>query len=103
MCDDIELEMDSNFTDKEKQIVVRDLEQKLLEEKSDVPTYPLLDITKAAKEQELGLGLYLQGGMSVILEVDIPYWLGQCKTLIMKPLHQLIILLCRTKMRKLVF
>ena len=74
MCDSIELERESDFTDKEKQIVVRDLEQNLLEEKSDVPTYPLLDITyKSCKEQELGLGLDLQGGMSVILEVDIPY------------------------------
>jgi SecD/SecF fusion protein len=58
--------------DKEKQQIVSHYEQKLLEENRDQPTYPILDLDyQRCKDQELGLGLDLQGGMSVTLEVSI--------------------------------
>jgi SecD/SecF fusion protein len=58
--------------DKEKQQIVSYYEQKLLAEKRDQPTYPILDLDyQRCKDQELGLGLDLQGGMSVTLEVSI--------------------------------
>ena len=58
--------------DKEKQQIVSFYEQKLLAEKADQPTYPLIDLDyQRCKDQELGLGLDLQGGMSVTLEVSI--------------------------------
>ena len=58
--------------DKEKQQIVSFYEQKLLAEKADQPTYPILDLDyQRCKDQELGLGLDLQGGMSVTLEVSI--------------------------------
>jgi SecD/SecF fusion protein len=58
--------------DKEKQQIVSLYEQKLLAEKADQPTYPILDLDyQRCKDQELGLGLDLQGGMSVTLEVSI--------------------------------
>ena len=58
--------------DKEKQQIVSYYEQNLLEENRDQPTYPILDLDyQRCKDQELGLGLDLQGGMSVTLEVSI--------------------------------
>jgi SecD/SecF fusion protein len=58
--------------DKEKQQIVSYYEQKLLVENRDKPTYPILDLDyQRCKDQELGLGLDLQGGMSVTLEVSI--------------------------------
>ena len=58
--------------DKEKQQIISYYEQKLLAEKADQPTYPVLDLDyQRCKDQELGLGLDLQGGMSVTLEVSI--------------------------------
>ena len=58
--------------DKEKQQIVSHYEQKLLAENRDQPTYPILDLDyQRCKDQELGLGLDLQGGMSVTLEVSI--------------------------------
>ena len=58
--------------DKEKQQIVSHYEQKLLAENRDQPTYPILDLDyQRCKDQELGLGLDLQGGMSVALEVSI--------------------------------
>ena len=58
--------------DKEKQQIVSYYEQKLLTENRDQPTYPILDLDyQRCKDQELGLGLDLQGGMSVTLEVSI--------------------------------
>ena len=58
--------------DKEKQQIVSFYEQKLLAEKADQPTYPIIDLDyQRCKDQELGLGLDLQGGMSVTLEVSI--------------------------------
>ena len=58
--------------DKEKQQIISFYEQKLLAEKADQPTYPVLDLDyQRCKDQELGLGLDLQGGMSVTLEVSI--------------------------------
>jgi len=58
--------------DKEKQQIISFYEQKLLVEKADQPTYPVLDLDyQRCKDQELGLGLDLQGGMSVTLEVSI--------------------------------
>lgn len=58
--------------DKEKQQIVSYYEQKLLAENRDQPTYPILDLDyQRCKDQELGLGLDLQGGMSVTLEVSI--------------------------------
>jgi SecD/SecF fusion protein len=58
--------------DKEKQQIVSFYEQKLLAENADQPTYPVIDLDyQRCKDQELGLGLDLQGGMSVTLEVSI--------------------------------
>ena len=58
--------------DKEKQQIVSFYEQKLLAEKADQPTYPVIDLDyQRCKDQELGIGLDLQGGMSVTLEVSI--------------------------------
>ena len=58
--------------DKEKQQIISYYEQKLLAENRDKPTYPILDLDyQRCKDQELGLGLDLQGGMSVTLEVSI--------------------------------
>ncbi|MDB0020633.1 protein translocase subunit SecDF [bacterium] len=58
--------------DKEKQQIVSYYEQKLLVENRDIPIYPILDLDyQRCKDQELGLGLDLQGGMSVTLEVSI--------------------------------
>ena len=58
--------------DKEKQQIVSYYEQKLLAENRDQPTYPILDLDyQRCKDQELGLGLDLQGGMRVTLEVSI--------------------------------
>ena len=58
--------------DKEKQQIISFYEQKLLAEKADQPTYPVIDLDyQRCKDQELGLGLDLQGGMSVTLEVSI--------------------------------
>ena len=58
--------------DKEKQQIVSHYEQKLLAENRNQPTYPILDLDyQRCKDQELGLGLDLQGGMSVTLEVSI--------------------------------
>ena len=57
---------------KEKQQIVSYYEQKLLSDKSDAPVYPVIDLDyQRCKDQELGLGLDLQGGMSVTLEVSI--------------------------------
>ena len=48
-------------------------EQKYLAEHGEDATYPVLDISyQKCKDQQLGLGLDLQGGMSVTLEVSIP-------------------------------
>jgi SecD/SecF fusion protein len=59
-------------SDKEKQQIISHYEQKLLAENRDQPTYPILDLDyQRCKDQELGLGLDLQGGMSVTLEVSI--------------------------------
>ena len=58
--------------DKEKQKIVSYFEQKLLAENRNQPIYPVLDLDyQRCKDQELGLGLDLQGGMSVTLEVSI--------------------------------
>jgi hypothetical protein len=58
--------------DKEKQQIVAHYEQKLLSEKARESSYPVLDLDyQRCKDQELGLGLDLQGGMSVTLEVSI--------------------------------
>ena len=58
--------------DKEKLQIVAYFEQKLLAEKADESTYPVIDLDyQRCKDQELGLGLDLQGGMSVTLEVSI--------------------------------
>ena len=58
--------------DKEKQKIVSYYEQKLLAENRNQPIYPVLDLDyQRCKDQELGLGLDLQGGMSVTLEVSI--------------------------------
>jgi SecD/SecF fusion protein len=58
--------------DKEKQQIVAHYEQKLLTEKARESSYPVLDLDyQRCKDQELGLGLDLQGGMSVTLEVSI--------------------------------
>ena len=57
---------------KEKLQIVSYYEQKLLSDQSDVPVYPVIDLDyQRCKDQELGLGLDLQGGMSVTLEVSI--------------------------------
>ena len=57
---------------KEKQQIVSFYEQKLLSDQSDAPVYPVIDLDyQRCKDQELGLGLDLQGGMSVTLEVSI--------------------------------
>ncbi|MEC8286664.1 MAG: protein translocase subunit SecD, partial [Bacteroidota bacterium] len=57
---------------KEKQQIVSYYEQKLLSDQSDAPVYPIIDLDyQRCKDQELGLGLDLQGGMSVTLEVSI--------------------------------
>ena len=59
-------------SDKEKQQIISYFEQQLLAEKADQPTYPIIDLDyQRCKDQELGLGLDLQGGMSVTLEVSI--------------------------------
>ena len=59
-------------SEKVKQLVINHYEQKLLSDKSDTPVYPLIDLDyQRCKDQELGLGLDLQGGMSVTLEVSI--------------------------------
>ena len=59
-------------SDKEKQQIISFYEQKLLAENANKPTYPLIDLDyQRCKDQELGLGLDLQGGMSVTLEVSI--------------------------------
>ena len=48
---------------KEKQEIVSFYEQKLLAAKANEPTYPFLDLDyQRCKDQELGLGLDLQGG-----------------------------------------
>lgn len=48
-------------------------EQKYISDHSDEPVYPLLGLTyQRCKDQQLGLGLDLQGGMSVTLDVSIP-------------------------------
>ena len=58
--------------DKEKLQIVAYFEQNLLAEKADESTYPVIDLDyQRCKDQELGLGLDLQGGMSVTLEVSI--------------------------------
>ena len=47
--------------DKEKQQIISFYEQKLLAEKADQPTYPVIDLDyQRCKDQELGLGLDLQ-------------------------------------------
>ena len=57
--------------DKEKQQIISYYEQKLLAEKADQPTYPVLDLDyQRCKDQELGLGLDLQGGMRFTIEVS---------------------------------
>ena len=57
---------------KEKLQIVSYYEQKLLSDQSDAPVYPVIDLDyQRCKDQELGLGLDLQGGMSVTLEVSI--------------------------------
>ena len=59
-------------SEKEKLKIISFFEQKLLAEKANEPTYPVIDLDyQRCKDQELGLGLYLQGGMSVTLEVSI--------------------------------
>ena len=59
-------------SEKEKLKIISFYEQKLLAEKANQPTYPVIDLDyQRCKDQELGLGLDLQGGMSVTLEVSI--------------------------------
>ena len=59
-------------SEKEKLKIISFFEQKLLAEKANEPTYPVIDLDyQRCKDQELGLGLDLQGGMSVTLEVSI--------------------------------
>ena len=59
-------------SEKEKLKIISFYEQKLLAEKANEPTYPVIDLDyQRCKDQELGLGLDLQGGMSVTLEVSI--------------------------------
>lgn len=65
--------IDGGISEIVKQKVISENEQNYLQDHSDDPTYPLLGITyQKCKNQQLGLGLDLQGGMSVTLEVDIP-------------------------------
>ncbi|MFY7972019.1 MAG: protein translocase subunit SecDF [Flavobacteriales bacterium] len=53
--------------------VIYDLERKLLRDSSEAKVYPLLGHPYSyLKQHELNLGLDLQGGMSVTLEVSIP-------------------------------
>lgn len=48
-------------------------EQKYISDHGDEPVYPLLGLSyQRCKDQQLGLGLDLQGGMSVTLDVSIP-------------------------------
>ena len=59
-------------SEKEKLKIISFYEQKLLAEKANEPPYPVIDLDyQRCKDQELGLGLDLQGGMSVTLEVSI--------------------------------
>jgi SecD/SecF fusion protein len=65
--------IDGEISEIVKQKVISENEQNYLQDHSDDPTYPLLGISyQKCKNQQLGLGLDLQGGMSVTLEVDIP-------------------------------
>ena len=65
--------IDGEVSEIVKQKVISENEQLYLQDHSDDPTYPLLGISyQKCKNQQLGLGLDLQGGMSVTLEVDIP-------------------------------
>ena len=58
--------------EKTKLKLISDIEQEILLKKSDEAIYPFINLTyQSCKDQELGLGLDLQGGMSVTLEVAI--------------------------------
>ncbi len=65
--------IDGEISEIVKQKVISEYEQDYLQDHSDDPVYPLLGISyQKCKNQQLGLGLDLQGGMSVTLQVDIP-------------------------------
>ena len=58
--------------EKTKLKLISDIEQEILLKKADEAIYPFINLTyQSCKDQELGLGLDLQGGMSVTLEVAI--------------------------------
>ena len=68
---DIDLNTET-IKEKTKLKLISDIEQEILLKKSDEAIYPFINLTyQSCKDQELGLGLDLQGGMSVTLEVAI--------------------------------
>ena len=70
-----ENDIDANtetIKEKTKLKLISDIEQEILLKKADEAIYPFINLTyQSCKDQELGLGLDLQGGMSVTLEVAI--------------------------------
>jgi SecD/SecF fusion protein len=68
---DIDLNTET-IKEKTKLKLISDIEQEILLKKADEAIYPFINLTyQSCKDQELGLGLDLQGGMSVTLEVAI--------------------------------
>ena len=68
----VQLYTDSSVSQKAKFKVQADFEQKYLADHGEDEAYPVLGISyQKCKDQQLGLGLDLQGGMSVTLEVSI--------------------------------
>ena len=68
----VQLYTDSSVSEKAKLKVQADYEQKYLADHGEDEAYPVLGISyQKCKDQQLGLGLDLQGGMSVTLEVSI--------------------------------
>ncbi len=61
-----------HITEKTKLKLIANFEQEILANKADDAIYPFINLSyQSCKDQELGLGLDLQGGMSVTLEVAI--------------------------------
>ena len=68
----VQLYSENNVSEKAKLKVEADFEQKYLALHGEDQAYPGLGISyQKCKDQQLGLGLDLQGGMSVTLEVSI--------------------------------
>jgi SecD/SecF fusion protein len=68
----VQLYAESTISEKAKLKVQADFEQKYLAVHGEDEAYPVLGISyQKCKDQQLGLGLDLQGGMSVTLEVSI--------------------------------